>query len=439
MRAGRRRIRLTISGPIPQGSTRVLNAFAGSQPLPGVSVRLLPKARSSRLPRGSVCGGRGRRQPLSCPGGDVLQHGRAPGHALLDGCRKTRRLRLHRHAPVKVLNAPVRIPNARFQDQQFAIGTHGFDLSEGNGHIQRSGGAFQEHFVPRLQAGARAAEARDGFRQRGGDGRRLAPERRQGAEQQAGESKGHKRPVREVHGGDHRGNRLTPAFGRRAHALLNWNGMIVRFILVWLCCAVAVLPGRAQETAAVAALAPTAPDWKTLYEQADSAARQWEARSRYLEASCQSLRASMDADTAAQTLTESREALPAVPPFQPELSISPAKTKPVGKAVDYMKLFGLADARGKAWRARAQRLETRRDSWTARVQAAADPVAREIAAVVARASLPPSYAPALAPAASVQTPSANADDGRAKTVHVRDYQRQDGTRVQSHERRPPGH
>lgn len=93
-------------------------------------------------------------------------------------------------------------------------------------------------------------------------------------------------------------------------------GMKLRSVLVLFCCFVVALPGHAhggRATTPAGTPAPKSPDWKTLYTQADSAARLWEQRSGYLEASCQELRNGMDADTAAQTLAEAGEPLPAVP------------------------------------------------------------------------------------------------------------------------------
>ena len=222
--------------------------------------------------------------------------------------------------------------------------------------------------------------------------------------------------------------------------------MIARFLLVLFCCVVTVLPARAQGTAAATTKpAPaTAPDWKTLYAQSNSAARQWEERSRYLEASCQSLRENMDADTATQTAAEAGEALPpetaaaaALPPGDPADKVKRARGK---AAPDYQKLFGLADARGKAWRARAQRLESRRDAWTAKIAAADEARTRAIAAAATvspgATSSGASYPPTSPPTSHV--PTATRANNSAKTIHVRDYTRQDGTHVQSYNRQPSG-
>jgi hypothetical protein len=125
---------------------------------------------------------------------------------------------------------------------------------------------------------------------------------------------------------------------------------------------VAVSPGASCEaqdfpTPSAPSVADTgtsaaAVNWQQLYEKAESAAQQWEAQDKKLEVQLVTQLKEMDSANRATSKKEQAEPLPPAPTKSSSNSHSTAPP-------DYKSLFGQADSRGKAWRARALVLDDR--------------------------------------------------------------------------------
>ena len=142
-----------------------------------------------------------------------------------------------------------------------------------------------------------------------------------------------------------------------------------------------------EPSATPAPLDPAIKRWRDLANQAYLVAEQWAERTRALE---------MENPNELDLPPEPSLAWPAATP---------------GTADFHRQCFEYHDARGKAWRARAQALEVRR--------------AREAARSTPTPAATPVYS----------APSAAPTSDAARTRHVSGYTRKDGTYVQSYRRR----
>lgn len=169
-------------------------------------------------------------------------------------------------------------------------------------------------------------------------------------------------------------------------------------------------------------------NWQELYERAEFAAQQWEAKDKQLEQQVVDQMRQLDDKARDEAKKEKVEPLPPAPA---------TSEKPAANAsLDYQALFWKSDTRGKAWRSRAFVLDVR-------VRGLQDLLSKQR---IRQAGTPglayPSsgYSSTGGSSYSGSSSSSAAVSGSSapKTVHVSGYTRSDGTYVAPYTRSAPG-